>query len=160
MFFRKKETFNVDTFWHDYEAKINEKVLAKSLGQYLRGWAEYTQPLWGLAIATSGGFRFHHFPHEGWITALSRITSGADAPKEKTFFIPQEAIQSVDLMVEKRWWKKLLTPSNPMLIIRCRVTGTETEVVIETDRSAKDVADALKNQFVPPVPSPDGATAG
>ena len=145
MFLRKKEDFNVDKFWQDYETRINEKVLAKSLGQYLKGWAEYPQPLWGLAIATSGGFRFHHFPHEGWLTALSRISSGAEAPKEKTFFIPRDAIQSVELKAEKRWWKKLLLPSNPTLIIRCRINDAETEVVIETDRGAKDVADALQN---------------
>jgi hypothetical protein len=147
VFFGKKEEFNVDKFWQDYEAKINEKVLARSLAQYLKGWAEYTQPLWGLAIATTGGFRFHHFPHEGWMTALSRVTSGAEAPKEKTFFIPRKAIQSVELTVENRWWKKLLFPSNPALVIRCCINGAETAVVVEMDQNAKAVADALKNQL-------------
>ena len=146
MFLRKKEDFNIDKFWLDYEAQINEKVLARSLGQYRKGLAEYPLSLWGLAIATSGGFRFHHFPHEGWITALSRISSGADAPKEKTFFIPRESIQSIELSVEKRLWKKLLFPSNPMLIIRCFINGAETEVVIETDRNADAVVEALNNQ--------------
>jgi hypothetical protein len=143
VFLRKKETLDADKFWQDYEASINEKVLARSLGQYLSGLAEYSYPLWGLAIATSGGFRFHHFPHEGWIVALSRITTGGDAPKEKTFFIPREDISSVELLLEKRWWKKILTPSNPALVINCRVNGEETQVLIETDRSAGAIVEAL-----------------
>jgi hypothetical protein len=144
MLFRKKDNFDADKFWKDYEASIGEKVLAKSLGQYLSGWAEYTQPLWGLAIAASGSFRFHHFPHEGWITALSRITSGGEAPKEKTFAIPKESIRSVELVMEKRWWKKLLFPSNPMLILHCLINGTDADVIIETDKSAEAVVEALR----------------
>ena len=144
MLFRKKENFDVDKFWKEYEESLGEKVLAKSLGQYLSGWPEYTQPLWGLVIATSGGFRFHHFPHEGWFMAISRITTGGEAPKEKTFFIPKDAISSAELITEKHWWKKILTPSNPTLMIRCNYNGEEIKVFIETDKSAALVADALR----------------
>jgi hypothetical protein len=144
MLLRKKDDFDIDKFWKDYETSIGEKILAKSLGQYLSGWAGYTQPLWGLAIATSESFRFHHFPHEGWITALSRITMGGEGPKEKTFSIPRESISSVELVVEKRWWKRLLSSSNPLMIIRCRINGEETEVSVETDKSAQAVVDALR----------------
>ena len=145
MFLRKNENFDVEKYWNDYEASIGEKVLAKSLGQYMSGWAEYVQPLWGLAIATSGGFRFHHFPHEGWLMALSRATTGGEAPKEKAFFVPRDSITSVELILEKRWWKKILTPSNPVLTVRCLINGEEREVVIETDRTAAEIVTALKN---------------
>jgi hypothetical protein len=144
MLLRKKESLDVDMFWRDYEEKNSEKVLSKSLGRYISGWAEYPEPLWGLAIATTGGFRFHHFPHEGWLIALSRITTGGEAPKEKTFFVPRESILSVELIIEKRWWKKLLTPSSPVLLIRYSLLdGTEAALSIETDRQAEDVAAAL-----------------
>jgi hypothetical protein len=150
MFDKKKESFDVDKFWRDYEASIGETILAKSLGQYISGWPGLNFPLWGLAIATSGGFRFHHFPHEGWLMAISRVTTGGEAPKEKTFFIPADTIISVELLIEKRWWKKIFTPSNPTLVITCRTQlqlssiGEESKVVIETDRSAAPVLDALK----------------
>jgi hypothetical protein len=52
------------------------------------GWAEFAEPLWGLLIATSGGFRFHHFPHQSWLQTLS----GTAQPKEETLFIPRQAI--------------------------------------------------------------------
>jgi hypothetical protein len=149
MLIKKKESFDVNKFWSDYENTIGEKVLAKSLGQYLSGWPGYSQPLWGLAIATSGGFRFHHFPHEGWITALSRITTGGEAPKEKTFNIPGDTIISAELLTEKRWWKKILSPSNPTLVIRCRINGEESQVVIETDRSAATILEALTQNQSP-----------
>ena len=150
MFLQKKDGVDIDTFWQNYEEKTGEKVLAKSLGRYLGGLDEHPQPLWGLAIATTGGFRFHHFPHEGWIMALSRITSGGEAPKEKTFFIPKENISFLELVVEKRWWKKLLAPSSPVLRIRCRQENpggkAETEILVETDREAGAIVAALKNQ--------------
>ncbi|MDR0448722.1 MAG: hypothetical protein LBH07_08650 [Treponema sp.] len=144
MFLKKKETFSVTKFWQEYEESIGEKVLAKSLGQYISGWAEYTQTLWGLAIATSAGFRFHHFPHEGWLMALSRITSGGEGPKEKKFFIPKESINSIELITEKRRWKKILFPCNPVLVIQCSINGIETSIVIEADNNAAAVAEALK----------------
>ena len=144
MLIKKKETVNVEQFWADYEKSIGEKVLAKSLGQYKSGLAEYTQPLWGLVIATSGGFRFHHFPHEGWLAALSRASTGGEAPKEKTFFIPKETINSAELLIEKRLWKRIFTPSNPILRIYCLINGTETQVIIETDKSAAEIVNALQ----------------
>ena len=132
---RKKESVDVEKFWSDYEASIGEKVLAKSLGQYLSGWAQFPYPLWGLLIATTGGFRFHHFAHEGWFIAFARISSGGEPPKEKTFFIPNDSIISIKLITEKRWWKKILPSSNPTLVICCIINGEERKIVMETDRS-------------------------
>ncbi|MCL1927844.1 MAG: hypothetical protein FWG07_03500 [Treponema sp.] len=143
MFLKKKESFDVEKYWKEYETSIGEKVLAKSLGQYLSGWTEYTQSLWGLAIATSGGFRFHHFPHEGWLMAISRTTTGGEAPKEKTFFIPNDSITAIKLILEKCWWKKILTPAHPTLVIHCYINGEEREIMVETDKSAVSVVEAL-----------------
>ena len=143
MVLKKKEGFDVEKFWTDYEASIGEKVLAKSLGQCLSGWPEYPMPLWGLAIATSEGFRFHHFPHEGWLTAISRTTMGGEAPKEKTFFIPRDLLDAIELVQEKRWWKKIFSPSYPTLVIQCRINGEERKVIIETDKSATGIVEAL-----------------
>ena len=137
---KKKESTDIEKFWNDYEASVGEKVLAKSLGQYLSGWLEYTYPLWGLLIATSGGFRFHHFPHEGWLMAASRAATGGEAPKEKTFFIPNDSIISIELISEKRWWKKILSPTNPTMAICCRINGEERRVLIETDQSGNAAA--------------------
>ena len=143
MILKKRESFDVEKFWNDYEASVGEKVLAKSLGQYLSGLPQYTQPLWGLAIATSGGFRFHHFPHEGWLTAISRATMGGEPPKEKTFFIPKDSIHCVELIQESRWWKKIIAPSCPALVIHCSINGEEAKVIIETDRSAGAIVQEL-----------------
>ena len=144
MFFKKKEDVAVEKFWQDYEASIGEKVLARSLGQFISGWAEYNYPIWGLVIATSGGFRFHHFAHEGWLMALSRAASGGEGPKEKKFFIPRVAIQSAELVTENRWWKKIFASSNPALVIRYGINCEEAKIVVEVDRNAKAVVEALQ----------------
>ena len=143
MFQKKNKSVDIEQFWKDYEESIGEKVLAKSLGQYLNGFPGQPYPLWGLAIATSGGFRFHHFPHEGWLMAISRVSTGGEAPKEKTFFIPKDSINSIELIQEKRWWKKILSPANPALAIHCRVNGEEARIFIETDLTASAIAQEL-----------------
>ncbi|MDR2211856.1 MAG: hypothetical protein LBO65_10405 [Spirochaetaceae bacterium] len=143
MFLRKKEETDAASFWHDYEERIHEKVLARTLGRYLSGWAEYPYPLWGLVMATTGGFRFHHFPHEGWIMALSRISTGGEPPREKTLFIPRESITGAKLSIENRWWKKIFTPAVPVLTVHYSLGGTEGKLLIETDRQAESLVENL-----------------
>jgi hypothetical protein len=143
MLFGRKEKSNPDQFWKKYEEKIQEKVLARSLGRYISGWAEYKGPLWGLVIAASGGFRFHHFPHEGWIMALARVSSGDEPPKEKTIFIPKDRIVAVNLYIEKRWWKRLLSSPAPLLKVRYRSGSEEAELLVETEMNAQDLSAAL-----------------
>jgi hypothetical protein len=139
--FEQKKDSDPVKFWKEYEEKCGEKVLAYTLGQYLSGWDEFNMPLWGLLIATGGGFRFHHFPHEGWIQALSRISSGSDAPKEKTLFIPNDKILSAELRVEKSLLKKVFLSSLPKLVVRYR--DKDGELVLETDRKAEEIVRAL-----------------
>ncbi|MDR3343577.1 MAG: hypothetical protein LBT14_12500 [Treponema sp.] len=136
-----KNVMDPAEFWREYEVRFGEQVHSYTLGRYLRGWNEYDAPLWGLLIATSGGFRFHHFPHEGWIEAISRTTSGGAAPTEKLIFIPKERIVSAELRFEKSWWRKLLFAQPPLLIIRYRdVNGTGepiAELIAETEKKAE-----------------------
>ena len=147
MLFNKKENIDADKFWREYEASTGETVLVKSLGRYLSGWDEYPQPLWGLAIATSGGFRFHHFPQSGWFMGFSRLTLGGEAPQEKKFFIPGEAFVSVELVQEKHWWKKILESPSPLLVICCQIDGAEKKIIIEIDRDADVLTQQLRKHL-------------
>ncbi|MDR1957215.1 MAG: hypothetical protein LBQ30_10235 [Treponema sp.] len=131
-------------FWRDYAAKLGEQVLAYALGQYLQGWDDFDTPLWGLLIATSGGFRFHHFPHESWLAAMSRTTLGGEAPQERCIFIPQERLITAELQEESSWWKKLFRAQSPRLVIRYRTAeGVERELMAETEKKAAALVQAL-----------------
>ncbi|MCL2276831.1 MAG: hypothetical protein FWC21_02940 [Treponema sp.] len=120
--FEKKEKKSVDDFWNEYEISTGEKVIERSLGKYIKGWDEFDEKkyndIWGLVITTSGGFRFHHFPKHSWIDAFTAGFSAKEQPKEKTIFIPNDKIFSVKLIIEKRWWVKLLTSCPPRLVIK------------------------------------------
>jgi len=109
-----------EEFWREYEETIGEKVLAHGMGQYVSGWQEFDgnrkNPLWGLVIATTGGFRFHHFPQTGGL--LGNFGTSGIVPKEKTIFLPGEKIVSAILHKETKWYKKLLSPDSPFLRIR------------------------------------------
>ncbi|MDR1318558.1 MAG: hypothetical protein LBJ90_02960 [Treponema sp.] len=140
----KKQDKGVDDFWRAYEEKTGEKVLAKSLGQYLSGWGEFDPPLWGLVIATEGGFRFHHFPQSGWLDFLMHFGPGREAPKEKTLFIPRSRILSVELRGETRWWKKILSPGLPRLVINYRNEAEEKqELLVQIEHRTEGIVEAL-----------------
>jgi hypothetical protein len=144
----KEKKRTPEDFWGDYEKQIGEKVLARGLGRYLSGWDEFDaaggKPLWGLLIAAEGGFRFHHFPQVNWFEALARLSSSWEAPREKTFFIPRERIAGVELRKESSWWKRLLAPSPPLLVIRYRTAeGAEAELLAETDSQGEGIAAEL-----------------
>ena len=146
MLFNRQEK-NPDDFWREYEEKTGEKVLARSLGQYISGWDEFDSrkwtKIWGLVIATSGGFRFHHFPQIGWLDTLGRFTN-QEMPKEKTFFITKEKIISAEFCMETRWWKKLLSNHAPVLVIHYRdESGNERRLLLEAENKAGDVAEKL-----------------
>ena len=142
---KKKE--DPDSFWRDYEEKTNEKVLANSLGRYIQGREEFDSRgwtnLWGLTIASSGGFRFHHFPQAGWFTSLTGH-AGREAPKEKTFFIPKEKIISLRSIEESRWWAKIFSASAPRLIIHYQdEMENEQQLTLEVDFKIRELVTKL-----------------
>ena len=139
--FRKKPEKSADDFWIEYEKEIGEKVLARGLGKYIRGWKEFDDKgwniLWGLIIASSGGLRFHHFPQQSWFTALTNFGSH-EAPKEKKIFIEKERIISARLNRETRWWKKLIAATPPALFVSYRDENEEEkQLLFEVDYYGK-----------------------
>ena len=139
---------NPDDFWLEYEQKTGEKVISRGLGQYVSGWKEFDgqpgNPMWGLLIATSGGFRFHHFPQINWLSALTRLGSADEPPKEKTIFIPRDRIVSAVLNRETKWFRKLFSPVTPRLVIRyLDETGTERELLLNAEHQPDGIAEAL-----------------
>jgi hypothetical protein len=142
-----------EDFWREYEEKTGERVLARALGQYVSGWDEFGDlsappyggsPLWGLIIATSGGFRFHHFPQVNWLSAIMRSGSADDPPAEKTIFIPREKLISAELRKETKWYRKIFSQDVPRLLIRYRAeSGTEKELVLNAEYKPEGLAEAL-----------------
>jgi len=145
---KAKQKTSPEDFWREYEEKTGEKVLARGMGQYVSGWDEFDSPpgnpIWGLIIATSGGFRFHHFPQANWLTALSQFGSGGEAPKEKTIFIPGNAILSAVLRKETKWYKRIFSSIPPHLIIRYRdQSGAEKELLLYAEHQPEGIAEQL-----------------
>ena len=136
-------------FWQDYSAKLGETVLRFTLGRYQSGVDGLSGPLWGLVIVTDAGLRFHHFPHENWIVALSRVGGqGGESPTEKTFFIPKDRIIDSRLFKEASLLKRIFLSSAPRLIVRYRpeVGGEAADpltMVAELDRDADGLAASL-----------------
>jgi hypothetical protein len=131
-------------FWREYGEKCGEKVLAYGLGRLVSGWDECSLPLWGLLIATSGGFRFHHFPQKNWLLAIIRNGTDEETAGEKTIFIPKEKIISAGFRTEKSVLKRLLFAVPPRLVIRYGSSGGgERELTAEAGQKAEAVAGSL-----------------
>ena len=133
MLSKKKDT-NPDDFWREYEENIGEKILSRSLGRYISGWEEFDgkgwNSLWGLIMATTGGFRFHHFPQQSWLDAFSR-NSEKEKSREKTIFIPWEKIISAKIVEETKWWVKIFKTTSPYLFINYTdESGQERQITL------------------------------
>ena len=143
----KQKRKSPEDFWREYEENTGEKVLSRTLGQYVSGWDEFgaaKNPLWGLIIATSGGFRFHHFPQANWFTSLAGFGSGDEPPKEKTIFIPADRIVCAVLRRETKWYRKIFTPVSPSLVVRYRdEAGAEKELLLLVEYKTEGLAEAL-----------------
>jgi hypothetical protein len=138
-----------DQFRKTFEARWGEEILAYELGRYLSGWKEFDDnpagPLWGLLVVTGGGLRFHHFAHENWLEALTRIGTGTEGPKEKTLFIPAGNILEVELKIQESWWKRLLFSTPPLFLLRYRDSeGREKILKVDTERKAKVLVEKLE----------------
>jgi len=136
MFLRKEEKKS-QVFWQEYEEKTGEKVLKRGLGKYVSGWDEFDEKkwsgIWGLLITTSGGFRFHNFPQNSWVDALTKFADREPA-KERTIFIPNEKIVSKEIIKETKWWKKILSSSTPRLIVKyIDDTSQEKRIVFDAE---------------------------
>ena len=129
----KKDKESPDAFWREFSEKTGETVLARGLGKYVCGWDEFDNKqlsgLWGLIINTSGGFRFHHFPQNGFFDSLTQLAfNEKEPPKEKTIFLPREKIVSQKIIKEEKWWKRLISNSTPQLVITYRDETSEKSV--------------------------------
>ena len=145
----RRNSKDPEDFWREYEEKTGETIITRGLGQYVSGWDEFGDryPIWGLIIATSGGFRFHHFPQVNWLTSLAGL--GREPPKEKTIFIPRKKIISASLSRETKWYRKLLSPGggSPRLLIRyLDETGTEKELLFHCEYKSEGIVEAISNE--------------
>ena len=135
----------MEDFWRDYEQKIGEKVLARSLGRYTSGWAEFDsngwKNIWGLIIASESGLRFHHFPQQHWMDMFSRKR---EESKEKIFSIPREQIISAELFKEPNWFIRMFSTPAPRLLVKYRdENGEEKKLFLEADLIHGDLAGSL-----------------
>jgi hypothetical protein len=136
-----RKTIDPEEFWQDYEQRLGEKVLGYCLGHYIRGWDDYPDPLWGLSIVSSSAYRFHHFPHENWLAAMTRATTGDKAPEEKIVVIPRKNILGADFMKEPKLLKRIFFSLQPWLSVRYRKDdGTEAELIVESETKAAALA--------------------
>ena len=149
MAFRKEE-INAEEFWREYAEKTGEEVTGHWLGQYFSGWDEFKdiKSLWGLVIFTSGGFRFHHFPQHSWLFSIVS-PSRTEKSREKTIFIPKERIKNMRILREESWWKRILNPLWPQLVISYTDENeNEKQLFLEADFSHdKNKIEALEKTF-------------
>jgi hypothetical protein len=147
-----------ETFWKDYEQRLGEKVLGYCLGHYIQGWDGYSGSLWGLNIVSGSSYRFHHFPHESWLAAMTRSALGGEGPEEKIFVIPRKDILGAFFKKETKLLKRIFCSALPRLVVRYRrAGGAETEFIVESDTGAEKLAALLNSRPAEPESAPGPA---
>lgn len=138
------DTNDPERFWRDYEEKVGERVLKYALGRLASGAEELEGPLWGLVIATEGGFRFHHFPSDNWLSLVFRASKNRGTPEEKTLFVPKERIVSAAAKRKQSLLQRIFAPVPPTLELRyCRSDGGEGIMLVEVDGDLDGLVQAL-----------------
>ncbi len=145
-----KPNLGVESFWKEYAEKHGETVFAHSLGRYIGGWADdpdtLRTPLWGLIIATSGGFRFHHFAQDSVVSTLWRLNGGRDSSKELEIYIPKLSIINIDFYKEGSAWRRLLFATPPQLTLNYRDENEAKRILrADGDHNLEAVVLALRH---------------
>lgn len=86
---------SVKAFWDAFEKDTGEKVIARTMGQYLSS-EPGTKPLWGLLVLTDSSLRFRPTPGENWFAGMFKNTpSSVSNRQEDDIRVPLEAILDV-----------------------------------------------------------------
>ncbi len=138
----------VERFWHETEARLGERILLYSLGQYLSGYSDVRNGCWGLFFISESALHFQTFPSQNWFSAifrgLARSRANREAETEMAFALPQASISDVRLQNEQSWWRRLVSPQPPIVDVRyIDEDGKEADLRFSMDMKVKDFVNLL-----------------
>lgn len=140
----KRSSEEVERYWEKVETEVGEKVLLYTLGRVYTPLPGYSSPLWGLFFLTPGSMFFRHFPRDGRIPFLG-IGTGSPPGPPVTFSWNRDSFLRIEVLVENRLWKRLLSPSPTVILIEFRnEQGALSEFRFSLDRKQDEFLDILK----------------
>lgn len=135
----RKTAAEVEEFWSATERELGERILVKSLGQYLGGFEGLKGPLWGIFFLTDSSLHFRHFRQENWYSLLLRASGHPGGDADSAFVIPEADVTEVLHHREASGGIfRLFSAPNPELVIRFRAENREERnltIRLEQNRS-------------------------
>ena len=137
-----------ERYWAELEKELGEKILFYTLGQSHTAMASSRDvlPIWGLFYITPTRLFFRHFPKSGKFSFFG-FGASATVDNPETFALARESIVRIEIIAEKRWWKRLLSSSLPVIVIEYRMAEGEVEEFRFTlERKQDEFLDLLRLQ--------------
>ncbi len=125
-----KQPIDVAQFWSETEARLGEKVLINSLGQFMSGVESVRPGTWGLFFISESALHFQTFPSENWFSTLFRASRGAKRSEEElSFSIPFAQIRRTRLSTETSLLRRILAPRSPVFLVEYETIGGSLELL-------------------------------
>lgn len=141
---------DVEKFWAETEAKLGERVLVYSLGQFVAGYGDVHPGTWGLFFVSETALHFQTFQSENWFSSLLRgRRRSKPSESEMEFHLPLSCLKSVEVTRQKSWLKRLFAPEPPVVHVPYVLpTGRQGELLFAMDLKIKEFVDGLRAQIL------------
>lgn len=122
---------DIEEYWKKKEEDIGDKIKAKMLAEYIRGYQNISGPILGILFYTKSAFYFQTFPRENWLIPwLKPGKSQGYTNKLLYFCIPWSNVKKIDFPPSKNTFLGLFLPQEYPIFIGYQNNENRTNLVM------------------------------
>ncbi|MCF7927517.1 MAG: hypothetical protein K9L68_00375 [Spirochaetales bacterium] len=147
-------TDEVKQFWDSIEEELGQKIHIYTMGQYLGGYPDIDEALWGLVYLSDRELHFKHFPSNNWFSLLTRMGNsgglfsrmqGNLQSKEVDFVIPFESLSKIYDIQRPGFFRKVFTNYTPELVVEYQLSdGKDRTLILSIEKDLYEFYEQLK----------------
>ena len=120
---------DVEEFWAKKEQEIGEKIRGKDMSEYLGGYPDLKERIWGLLYYTDSSLYFQTFPRKNWFTSLLGGGQSEYAGQTYHFKVPWDMVSGIILPPQKNALLAFFSPPDYRVFVHYRMGEREETLV-------------------------------
>ena len=125
----KKNQEDIEKYWEEKEQEIGEKIIGKDMSEYLGGFGELKEKLWGLLYYSQKAFYFQTFPRRSWFASLLGMGGERNQNDVVNFRIMWLKVKDIYLPARKKSLLSFLSPTDYRVFIKYQIDNKEDTLV-------------------------------